>query len=94
MQLILEPLIGTAKLSANLPLTVEKRDDLWSISGNRKAADSDPCHLEMRQIDAAVSGLSNPESRDLLADATTAAEFTAAIFEKHYGEARSQGELP
>jgi len=96
-QLILEPLIGEAKLSANLPLIVEKHGDLWSITGNRKSAgfgDVDPCHLEIRQIDAAVSGLSNPESHDLLADATIAEEFTAAICEETYGEARSQGELP
>ena len=94
--LILEPLIGSTALSANMPLRVTDRADKWSIQGNRAASSAVPgsCNLEIRKRDAEVLVLSDQQTQDLLSNPAAAERFASAVLENSAGKEELSRQSP
>jgi len=94
--LILESLIGSTELLANMPLRVTDRADKWSIRGNQEAGSSVPgsCDLEIRKRDAEVVVLSDQQTPDLLSDPPAAEKFASAVLVNAAGEEELSRQSP
>jgi hypothetical protein len=94
--LILEHLIGSTALSANMPLRVTDRGDKWLIRGNRAASPAvlGSCDLEIRKRDAEVVVSSDQQTQDLLSNRAAVERFASAVLENAAGKEELSRQSP
>lgn len=92
-QILLQNLVGKARLASCLPLQAHDRGDRWSITG-ADGEEADACRIDIRKRDAAIAALGIERCPEVLGDPATVEKFAAVLAESAGGPAEPNRQMP